>query len=138
LPLCEHSKVLRKFDGGNSFDATLTVGLPFGPGLQETYVSCVQVYPDKFIVETNSIESKLFDSLKSRWKLAEVQPSNEKRTGSLPSCDVEFEVQMTVSDPMISQVLDKVLEQVAGRQVRAFEERCKEIPLPPDLQMKKQ
>lgn len=133
LPLCSHSQVLRTFDDGKSFDATLTVGLPFGPGLQESYVSRVRLYPENYIVETKSIESKLFDSLQSRWKLGEIRSDD-----NMHACDVEFEVQMTVSDPLVAQVLDKVLEEVAGRQVEAFEKRCRQLPLPPDLQIKGQ
>ena len=40
---------------------------------------------------------------------------------------------MTVSDPVIVTVLDQVLQQVAGRQVEAFEKRCEEKPLPINL-----
>jgi hypothetical protein len=39
---------------------------------------------------------------------------------------------MTVSDPVIVAVLDQVLQQVAGRQIEAFEKRC-ELPLPVGL-----
>lgn len=135
LPLCSYSKILKTYDNGMSFDATLTVGLPFGPGLQESYVSRVQLNPRDLIIETKSIESKLFDSLKSRWKLATVSPKdndNDTTTSTL-FCDVDFEVEMTVSDPVIAQVLDKVLKEVAERQVAAFAQRCKQIPPPADL-----
>ena len=40
---------------------------------------------------------------------------------------------MEVSDPIIVAVLDQVLQDVAGRQVDAFEKRCEELPLPKDL-----
>jgi hypothetical protein len=40
---------------------------------------------------------------------------------------------MTVSDPVIVAVLDRVLKAVAGRQVEAFEKRCGELPLPVGL-----
>jgi hypothetical protein len=48
-------------------------------------------------------------------------------------CHVDFEVEMTVSDPMVVAILDKVLLQVAGHQVDAFDKRCKEMPVPHDL-----
>ena len=44
-------------------------------------------------------------------------------------CDVEFEVEMRVSDPIIVGVLSQVLEEVAGRQVAAFERRCAEVAM---------
>lgn len=40
---------------------------------------------------------------------------------------------MTVSDPVIVTVLDQILQEVAGRQVEAFEKRCDELPVPVDL-----
>ena len=43
-------------------------------------------------------------------------------------CDVEFEVEIKASNPLIVGTLDKVLEEVAGKQVAAFERRCAQIP----------
>jgi ribosome-associated toxin RatA of RatAB toxin-antitoxin module len=54
---------------------------------------------------------------------------------SPPSCLVDFSVEITVSDPMIVHALDHVLRQVAGQQVAAFEQRCKQIPIPSHLLM---
>lgn len=124
LPLCSHSEVLKVWDSGRVFEATLTVGIPWGGALQEQYTSRVSVNPELMTIETISVESKLFDSLRSRWKLKNVAEG----------CDVDFEVEMTVSDAMIAQVLDKILEEVAGHQVEAFDKRCREIPVPADLQ----
>lgn len=123
LPLCTNSQVLRKTDHG--FQATLTVGMP--PLFTETYVSQVRVDPVALLIETKSIESKLFESLQSRWQLA------EHPTISGLSTKVDFEVQLTVRDPIVVATLDQVLREVAGRQVAAFEQRCREIPVPPEL-----
>lgn len=120
LPLCSHSKVLQRSPCGGSFDAALTVGLP--PLFSEKYVSRVTVREKPFLtVETKSIESSLFDSLTSKWILRD----GADHTGG---CDVDFSVEMTVSDPVVAGVLDKVLQEVAGRQVEAFEKRCQQIP----------
>eukprot|EP00586_Coscinodiscus_wailesii_P015438 CAMPEP_0172517028 /NCGR_PEP_ID=MMETSP1066-20121228/281209_1 /TAXON_ID=671091 /ORGANISM="Coscinodiscus wailesii, Strain CCMP2513" /LENGTH=108 /DNA_ID=CAMNT_0013298783 /DNA_START=275 /DNA_END=601 /DNA_ORIENTATION=+ len=100
------------------YDAALTVGLP--PLFTEHYVSRVTLHRRDLIVEAKSVKSKAFESLKSRWKLNSVE-------GEDGSCDVDFEVEMTVRDPVITQVIDSVLEQVAGRQVDAFQRRCEEI-----------
>jgi coenzyme Q-binding protein COQ10 len=127
LPMCSHSKVLRRSPNGRSFQATLTVGIP--SLFQETYVSDVLLNPQELIVETKSIQSKLFDSLRSRWKLAEIKDGAHKG-----DCEVNFEVEMTVSDPLIMATLDEVLKQVACRQVDAFEKRCRQVPLPADLE----
>jgi coenzyme Q-binding protein COQ10 len=127
LPLCSHSQVLRRAPNGRSFQATLTVGMP--SLFQETYVSDVLLNPQELIIETKSIQSKLFDSLRSRWKLAEIKDGVHKG-----HCQVNFEVEMTVSDPFIMATLDEVLRQVAGRQVDAFEKQCRQVPLPADLQ----
>jgi ribosome-associated toxin RatA of RatAB toxin-antitoxin module len=75
-------------------------------------------------VEAKSIQSKLFDSLKSRWKLSLIE--DEGCTGA--SCNVNFDVEIQVSNPLISFTLDRVLKDVAGKQVDAFEKRCRSIP----------
>jgi coenzyme Q-binding protein COQ10 len=127
LPMCSHSQVLRRSPNGRSFQATLTVGMT--SLFQETYVSNVLLNPQELIVETKSIQSKLFDSLRSRWKLAEIKDGARKG-----DCQVDFEVEMTVSDHLIMATLDEVLRQVACRQVDAFEKRCRQVPaLPVDL-----
>jgi ribosome-associated toxin RatA of RatAB toxin-antitoxin module len=138
LPLCSHSKILRyaplsagtiSSDDRLRFDATLTVGLP--PLFQETYTSAVTVNVNELTVESKSISSKLFDSLYSCWKLAPV-PYDEDDSRAT-RCAVHFEVEMTVSDPLIVGTLDTVLQQVAGRQVQAFADRCQQIPMSRDL-----
>ena len=132
LPLCIGSKILRRSPDGRSFDGELTVGLP--PFFTERYVSRVTVVPEKLTIRTESIESKNFDSLKSRWTLGEVvDNSSLSRQNGVFFCDVDFEVEMTVSDPVVVTVLDQVLEQVAGKQVEAFEKRCHMIPIPQNL-----
>ena len=126
LPLCSHSRVLRRSECGQQFDATLTVGLP--PLFEETYVSNVTAKYDDFTVETVSTESKLFDSLQSKWKLYPIKGDKSK-------CDVDFEVTIAASDPIIVGTLDRVLQEVAGRQVAAFEKRCREVPFEADIIM---
>ena len=151
LPQCTHSRILRRSNCGTMFDATLTVGLP--PLLSEEYVSRVKVDKEEMTVEARSIRSSLFDSLKSRWKLRSVSTSQAQKKelsrgrndlsditlGNLNSdidgsetepeyCDVEFEVEIKASNPLIVGTLDKVLEEVAGKQVAAFERRCAQIP----------
>lgn len=121
LPLCSYSKILSRHDG-TSFDARLTVGLP--PFFEETYVSRVKTDPTNLIIKSDSIQSKLFDSLSSRWHLT-------KTAGN--DCMVDFQVNMTVSDPVIVSVLDQVLQQVAAKQVDAFDQRCRDLPLPKDI-----
>lgn len=128
LPLCQYSKIIRRSPDGRSFDGKLKIGSP--PLFSEEYVSRVTVIPEELIIETHSIESKRFDSLKSRWKLQEIDGGGDD--GGF-QCDVDFEVEMTVSDPVIVSILDRVLEQVATRQVTAFEKRCHELPMPYDL-----
>jgi coenzyme Q-binding protein COQ10 len=131
LPFCSHSKILSSSSrSSNSFQATLTVG--FSPLFQETYVSQVNVDPQRFLVSAKSIESKLFDSLSSIWKL---QPliSNEGDSDLQQQCQVDFQVQLTVRDPLIVGMLDQVLQQVASRQVQAFEQRCRQLPIMDDV-----
>lgn len=123
LPLCTYSNVNKLLPQG--FEATLTVGLP--PVFTETYTSQVTVIPDKMIVETTSLDGKYFDRLSSRWKLRPVMVDEQY------SCDVDFCVEITASDPVIVSTLDQVLEKIAGEQTRAFYHRCQQIPLPEDL-----
>lgn len=74
LPLCTYSKIIPSSqrilneDGRHYFEATLTVGVP--PFLQETYDSAVFIDHHNYTVETHSIKSQKFDSLKSFWKLS--------------------------------------------------------------------
>jgi coenzyme Q-binding protein COQ10 len=124
LPLCSYSKIIRRSPDGRSFDGKLVVGSP--PLFSEEYISRVTVIPEQLTIEAKSIESQRFDSLRSRWKLREVEADESL-------CHVDFEVEMTVSDPFIIAVLDQVLREVAGRQVEAFEKRCHELPVPHDL-----
>lgn len=121
LPLCTSSEVLRTQDP--YFDAALVVGLP--PLFTEKFVSRVKVDPKELVIETTSIQSKLFDNLSSRWKLSHV-PGNPNET------DVDFWMEMTVSDPVVVTTLDQVLREIAGRQVSAFEQRCQVIPYEED------
>lgn len=122
LPLCTQSKILKKFPNKQQFEASLTVGLP--PLFTEEYVSRVTVDPDQLTVQAKSIESTLFEALDSKWVLEEID-SDSNLT------NVHFEVEMSVSNPVIVNALDQVLEQVAGKQVAAFEQRCQEIPMLP-------
>jgi ribosome-associated toxin RatA of RatAB toxin-antitoxin module len=128
---------LRRWDDWN-FEATLTVGLP--PVFTETYVSAVTVNPQTLVVETKSIESRLFDALSSRWKLSHYKTDADEDECFDPNnrripeqqqyqCHVYFQVEMTVRDPLIQSTLDRVLEQIAGKQVEAFATRCQELPL---------
>ena len=77
-------------------------------------------------VEAKSIQSNLFDSLKSRWQLSLIDDYANVRGG--PSCNVNFEVEIQLSNPLISFTLDRVLKDVAKAQVEAFEKRCRAIP----------
>lgn len=111
------------------FEASLTVGLP---GLfQETYVSAVTVLPSELMVDTVSISSKLFSSLKSRWQLSRTMDEAGNVDGN--KCSVQFDVEISVVDPMIALTLDEILRQVAGRQVEAFSRRCVQVPYSDEL-----
>ena len=123
LPLCNYSKIIRRSQDGRSFDGKLKIGSKF---FTEEYISRVTVIPETYTIETESIESTSFESLKSRWKLEEAVLDDEPRN---IHCQVDFQVEMTVSDPVIVAVLDQVLQQVASRQVQAFEQRCQDIPI---------
>jgi ribosome-associated toxin RatA of RatAB toxin-antitoxin module len=160
LPLCRHSQVLYDTirDNGRKFDAKLIVGKP--PLFSEEYISRVTVVPEKLLVESESIASagNMFESLKSWWQLRRVDytanndvdtkdPTEDENRPVSPSssafpnrhsgtttgcvgCHVDFQVEMTVTDPVIIRILDTVLMQVAGRQVEAFDKRCQDLPWP--------
>jgi len=127
-------------------DAVLRVGLPglsLSAGsnslLEERYVSRVRMIPASettslWTIEAKSIQSNLFDSLKSRWQLSLIddyanvngQQQQQQQTG--PFCNVNFEVEIQLSNPLISFTLDRVLKDVAKAQVEAFEKRCRAVP----------
>lgn len=158
LPLCSESRVLRTSDCGTMYDAVLAVGLPglsqaAGTVLEERYVSRVRATETPgsggrptWTVEAKSVRSNLFDSLRSRWELSLVDDiyrginvvshgttkgddvGRDRTGGAGSSCRVNFEVEIGVSNPLISFTLDQVLREVAKRQVEAFERRCRELP----------
>ena len=151
LPYCNESKVLRTSDCGTMYDALLGVGLPIPGHLMEVrYVSRVratQPSSDKnnidkaegmkptWMVEAKSIRSSSFDSLKSRWVLTfavggDESTVNDRRVdiGEDISCDVNFDVEIRVSNMLVSFVLDGVIGEVARKQVEAFERRANEVP----------
>jgi len=120
-------------------DAVLRVGLTGLMGgtnssnslLEERYVSRVRMIPANdtnpiWTVEAKSIQSNLFDSLKSRWQLSLIE--DDASSARQFSCNVNFEVEIQVSNPLISFTLDRVLKDVANAQVDAFEKRCRAVP----------
>ncbi|KAL7532079.1 hypothetical protein ACHAXR_005445 [Thalassiosira sp. AJA248-18] len=144
LPYCQESKILQKSPCGTMYDAVLRVGLPglsklsSSSLMEERYISRVRMMPPSdanrpmWTVEAKSIQSQLFDSLKSRWQLsiAEHDYENDDLSKALvnSSCNVNFEVEIQVSNPLISVTLDQMLKDVAKKQVEAFERRCREVP----------
>ena len=118
--------------------------------MEERYVSRVRAIPpssdtndiDKaegmkptWVVEAKSIRSSSFDSLKSRWVLTfavggDELTVNDRRVDIEDdvSCDVNFEVEIRVSNMLVSFVLDGVIGEVARKQVEAFERRAKVVP----------
>ncbi len=155
------------------YDALLRVGLPglsstlsssASSLVQERYISRVRkisptinidntndngIMPMIWTVEAKSIQSMLFDSLKSRWQLTlinndlniqyydrAVAYEDDTTMCDIPSCSshysyscsVNFEVEIQVSNPLVSLMLDQVLKDVAEKQVDAFERRGLEIP----------
>lgn len=130
LPHCKESKILQTSPCKTMMDAVLCVGLPVGSSglgsfLEERYISRVKMMcpssdsadnGEVWVVEAKSIKSNLFDSLRSRWKLS---------LAGEQSCNVNFYVEITVSNPLISLTLDNILEEVARKQVDAFEKRCR-------------
>mmetsp|Transcript_18592 Transcript_18592/g.30425 ORF Transcript_18592/g.30425 Transcript_18592/m.30425 type:complete len:222 (+) Transcript_18592:99-764(+) len=138
LPYCHESKILQTSPCRTMMDAVLRVGLPglsLSAGsnslLEERYVSRVRMIPASentpfWTVEAKSIQSNLFDSLKSRWQLSLTDDDANARGG--PSCNVNFEVEIQLSNPLIAFTLDRVLKDVAKAQVEAFEKRCRAIP----------
>jgi ribosome-associated toxin RatA of RatAB toxin-antitoxin module len=130
------------------------VGVP--PFLQETYDSAVYIDHQQYTIETHSIKSQKFDSLKSYWKLSvpSITTSHDNfpttaRLGEHMSPNVQhpqsstsaaaaanamesttnvyFMVEMTVSDPLIVTTLDQLLVKVAKQQVDAFAQRCQSV-----------
>jgi coenzyme Q-binding protein COQ10 len=132
LPFCRHSKVIKRYDANchsrketHMFDATLTVSTPPPLSFQETYISCVTVHPETLMIESRSIQSKLFDSLQRQWIL-------KQHFTSPPATDVQCQVKITVSDPIMATTLDSFLKQVAKRQIEAFEMRSLQVKFDDD------
>lgn len=153
LPLCFRSQIQErtrmnkhKLDSleKEEFDAFLKIGITLPSSipahllpvdLSEEYVSRVKVDPFEMCVETSSVDgsvkNELFDSIRSGWKLRDIHAlSSRKLDDPCPhevGVEVEFDVEICVSNPVVAGVLDHVLQEVAGRQVKAFDERCRWI-----------
>lgn len=125
LPLCRQSRILWR--SGDIYRATLTVGIP--PLFEETYISHVVADQERLLVTAKSVESRLFESLSSQWRLQPCPQATSHHNGMGDQCLVDFHVSLTVKDPLIIGTLDQILKQVAVRQVEAFEKRCRELPL---------
>jgi coenzyme Q-binding protein COQ10 len=126
LPFCSHSQIMRKWDSGRRFEAKVSIAFP--PLLHETYVSSVTLVPEDLRVEIASIESTIFDSLRSRWQLRPVEGDENK-------CDVELEVEISTSDPLLSLSLGTIVPQIAVQQVTAFQKRCRQVPIATDADL---
>ena len=141
LPYCNYSKILQRSDCNTMFDAILKIGmnspkrknslLPEMDWMEEEYISRVKLYNGsqekapsskrpQWIVQAKSIQSQKFHSLSSEWKLTPQEQSDASQTTF-----VEFQVQMSVTNPMVALTLDTVLEQVAQAQVEAFDVECR-------------
>lgn len=115
VPFVTHSKVLQA--SGNRMKATLAFEFP--PFIRDSYVSSVTFDPEHFHVDIVSIESRLFDSLQSKWRMKSLA---EDKT------QVSLELQITSSDPLLATSLDFLLPQVGKQQVAAFQQRCRQVP----------
>ena len=150
LPFCKSSQIIRRSKCGTMFDASMQIGFGANNMFQEEYISRVVTQMQKMYemdpnstqwsVSAKSIKSTLFHSLNSSWKLTQVQSKglgeNKNETGTVfegIKTNVEFEVEINVSNPLISAALDTSLKEVAKQQVAAFEKRCFEIPMSPRL-----
>ena len=148
LPYCNYSKILQRSDCNTMFDAILKIGmnspqstntgslLPDTDWMEEEYISRVKLYkgsitctrdsqetlPSPWIVQAKSIQSQKFHSLSSEWKLT---PQEQEDDTSSHTTFVEFQVQMSVTNPLVALALDTLLEQVAQSQVEAFEVECR-------------
>ena len=120
LAFCSESKILKSWDAGRRFEATVTIDLP--PLIRETYVSDVTVDRDNLRVDIKSIKSSMFDSLKSHWQLRPVKGEPDK-------VDTELEVVVSTSDPFLSVSLGALVEKISSMQVDAFEKRCRQVPV---------
>jgi ribosome-associated toxin RatA of RatAB toxin-antitoxin module len=133
------------------FDATLKVGITGLPpplhSMEEEYTSRVSAKHSRtrdssgkesllWTVDAASIQSKYLEHLKSHWILKPIAPSYNWTTPSSVNpkeaskvwTDVDFTIEMSMSDPILTVLLDQILKDVATRQVLAFEKRCFDIP----------
>lgn len=116
LPFVTHSQVLTAT--GNHMKASLAFEFP--PFIKDSYVSSVTFDPEQYHVDIVSIESRLFDSLQSKWRM---KPLDDNKT------HVSLELKVTSSDPLLATSLDFLLPQVGKQQVAAFQQRCRQVPI---------
>jgi len=111
VPFCSRS-VVTKRDGDGDFEAELTIEFF---KIAERYTSRVRAQRPAH-VRAAAVRSELFSHLSSDWKFS---------PGPTPgSCLLEFSVEFAVAHPLYAPVIDRVLPEVAGQQVKAFQDRC--------------
>ncbi|GMI54623.1 hypothetical protein ScalyP_jg4791 [Parmales sp. scaly parma] len=121
LPFCHHSKVTRIVESSNStkfaFEAELTIGFPNTPFLTQ-YRSHVELDKAQKRCTIEAIESTAFDNLRSTWNISEGKGGNKN------VCTVNFHVEYQSSSAIVDQFVNNVFEEVAKRQIEAFERRA--------------
>ena len=86
-----------------------------------------------YVVQAKSIQSQTFHSLSSQWILSLPPASSSSKSiedlQHASECYVEFQVELSVTNPIVALTLNTVLEQVAQQQLQAFQLECQKRPL---------
>lgn len=96
------------------FYADLQVGFNM---FNESYRSRVTLVPDEY-VGAECVQSRIFERLLSEWRFSSTRSLSTK---------VHFQVHFRVASSLHARFMEMFFEDVAKKQISAFEQRCREI-----------
>lgn len=125
VPWCKKS-VVTTFSDNKNFHADLVIG--YGP-FEERYTSSVELssYPEgQSKIKAKSIQTHLLDFLETEWIIS---PAGHDKLSSWVTFRIAFQFKSNV----YRQVADLFFDDIVKKMVKAFEDRCKSLPINKNL-----
>ena len=102
-------------------------------GIEENWDSIVNVEEEQGLIEARSADAEagqengLFEVLKTRWRLQDLEDIRTQGEGERPQTAVRLDVEVKFRSALYDKLFSGVEEKVAGIMVGAFEKRIKEL-----------
>ena len=131
LPYCLHSSLVASTPTTHSFTAQLTLGfsqfnehytslVTYSSPPTNTDTPTVQQQQQLYRVHARSLNSTIFRHLSSTWEIRTV-------AGRPRECDVLFDIEMSITNPLHRVVVSRVFANVAEQQLAAFVQRGQQL-----------